>query len=86
MPIVTTGCLKREVSILAQSWCDLDSLIFLLLETLDEIGCHHKVLLGEERVCCACQSSTSCSTHSMDVVFQLLRHVIVDYIRDLVNM
>ena len=80
------GSLQCEKSVLSKLLRHFNAFVILLLKCLDEAWSHHKIFLREEGVSCACQSSSRRSTNSMHIVFELLRHVIVDNVGDFVNV
>ena len=64
----------------------IHALVILLLQRLHQAGCYHKVFLGEKRIRRASLASPGCSTHSVHVVFQTLRHIVVDDVLNFVNV
>ena len=76
--IITAVCLQGQECILHQLFRQLDGLVLLELQSFDQCWRKHQVLFGEERVSCAFGASASRASNSMHVVFQLLRHVVVD--------
>ena len=77
---------KGEKRILGQLLWGFNRFIILFLQYFDKGWRQHKVLLGEKGVCSASLASSSSPTHSVNVILDLLWHVIVDHILYVVDV
>ena len=86
MSIITTCGFECQESVLSELMRHFYAFVFLLLKCLDETWRYHEIFLCEEGVRFASVASSCCATDSMNVVFELAGHVVVDNVLDFIDV
>ena len=81
-----TGSFEGQKGILDKLLRQLHTLVLLLLKCFYQRRGKHQIFLDEERVGSAFVASSCRATNSVNVVFDLLRHVVIDDILDIVDV